>query len=67
MKKRIIGILLFFGLITAMGCDEIDDIIIFATDDWGYISYEIDDHQSWWDRNDEHWEWAIWPLGGLFD
>lgn len=58
MKSKLVILLL--SLLFVSGCDI----------PWGAIGNVVGvssgGGESWWDKNDEHWEWMIWPVNEFF-
>jgi len=65
MKK--LAIMLLAILILIAGCDVQDQdlanlLMVGAAVALGASAIPSDDSGDWWDENDEHLEWLIWPV-----
>jgi hypothetical protein len=65
MKK--LAILLLAILIFIAGCDaqtqDLVNLVVLGTAlAIGASAIPSDDSGDWWDENDEHLEWLIWPV-----
>lgn len=68
--RYFVMLLILLGLPLSSGCDKDDlDVVLDAVTMYGYsngsyiyYSYDYDDDESWWEANDQHFDWMLWPF-----